>query len=159
MESLFMADVRGCLFPDDLFYDAELNLWLKPVDDQTWEIGITEFGGALVGDIYMFNPKPNNRDLEVGEPFALIEVAKTILTVKSPFQAILVGSNEEIQERPIKINRQPYQSWLVHLRATQPDLAKASLLSGDTVIAKANELMDLNRFTSLEEFKKSGGAH
>ena len=67
--------------------------------------------------------------------------------------------SEEIQERPIKINRQPYQSWLVHLRATQPDLAKASLLSGDAVIAKANELMDLNRFTSLEEFKKSGGAH
>jgi hypothetical protein len=30
-------------------------------------------------------------------------------------------------------------------------------LSGDAVIARANELMDLNRFTSLEEFKKSGG--
>jgi hypothetical protein len=43
------------------------------------------------------------------------------------------------------------------LKATQPDLAKATLLSGDGVITKANELMDLNRFTSLEEFKKSGG--
>lgn len=152
-----MAEVRGCLFPDDLFYDAELNLWLKPVDDQTWEVGITEFGGVLVGDIYMFNPKPNNRDLEANEPFALIEVAKTILTVKSPFQAILVQSNEEVQERPIKINRQPYQSWLVHLKAVEPELAKTVLLTGNQVVAKANELMDLNRFTSLEEFKKSGG--
>lgn len=154
-----MAEVRGCLFPDDLFYDAELNLWLKPVDDQTWEVGITEFGGALVGDIYMFNPKPNQRDLELHEPFALIEVAKTILTVKSPFESVLICSNEEIQERPIKINRQPYESWLVHLKAVRPELAKSVLLTGDAVVSKANELMDLNRFTSLEEFKKSGGSH
>jgi glycine cleavage system H protein len=64
-----MAEIRGCQFPDDLFYDADLNLWLKPMSEDTWEVGITEFGGALVGDIYMFNPKPMNRDLELDEPF------------------------------------------------------------------------------------------
>jgi glycine cleavage system H protein len=152
-----MAEIRGCLFPDDLFYDSELNLWLRPIDEQVWEVGITEFGGALVGDIYMFNPKPKNRDLESNEPFALIEVAKTVITVRSPFQSILIESNEPVQEKPFKINRQPYESWLVHLRAVDPVNAKSHLLTGDQVIAKANELMDLNRFTSLEEFKKTGG--
>jgi glycine cleavage system H protein len=152
-----MAEIRGCLFPDDLFYDSELNLWLKPIDDEIWEVGITQFGGALVGDIYMFNPKPKNRELEVNEPFALIEVAKTILTVRSPFEAILIESNEPVQEKPFKINRQPYESWLVHLKAVHPDQAKENLVTGEAVIARANELMDLNRFTSLEEFKKSGG--
>ncbi len=152
-----MAEIRGCQFPDDLFYDADLNLWLKPMSEDTWEVGITEFGGALVGDIYMFNPKPMNRDLELDEPFALIEVAKTVLTVKSPFPSILVGANEEIQERPIRINRQPFQSWLVHLKAVYPQTAKSVLLHGSQVKDRAIELMDLNRFTSLEEFKKSGG--
>ena len=152
-----MADIRGCQFPDDLFYDTDLNLWLRPVNDDTWEIGITEFGGALVGDIYMFNPKPMNRDLEFEEPFALIEVAKTVLTLKAPFQSVLVNANEDIQERPIRINRKPYESWLVHLKAVDSQAARQVLLHGDQVQTRAIELMDLNRFTSLEEFKKSGG--
>ena len=152
-----MAEIRGCLFPDDLFYDVDLNLWLKPVDESTWEIGITQFGLALIGDVYMFNPKPMNRQLEVDEPFALIEVAKTILTVKTPFSSTLVKSNDEVAERPIKINREPFESWLVHLKAERPQQAKALLIAGDQVSARALELMDLNRFTSLEEFKKTGG--
>jgi glycine cleavage system H protein len=152
-----MADIRGCLFPDDLFYDADLNLWLRPVDESTWEVGITEFGAVLVGDIYMFNPKPMNRQLELDEPFALIEVAKTILTVKTPFPSTLVKANEAISERPIKINRQPFESWLVHLKAECPEQAKEGLLSGAQVSVRALELMALNRFTSLEEFKKTGG--
>ena len=152
-----MAEIRGCLFPDDLFYDVDLNLWLKPVDESTWEIGITQFGLALIGDVYMFNPKPMNRQLEVDEPFALIEVAKTILTVKTPFSSTLVKSNDEVAERPIKINREPFESWLVHLKAEHPEQTKALLIAGDQVSARALELMDLNRFTSLEEFKKTGG--
>ena len=152
-----MADIRGCHFPDDLFYDTDLNLWLRPVNDDTWEIGITEFGGALVGDIYMFNPKPMNRDLEFEEPFALIEVAKTVLTLKAPFQSILVNAHEEIQERPVRINRKPYESWLVHLKALHPETVSQTLFHGEALTARAIELMNLNRFTSLEEFKKSGG--
>jgi glycine cleavage system H lipoate-binding protein len=77
--------------------------------------------------------------------------------VKSPFASILVGANEEIQEKPIRINRQPFQSWLVHLKAVDPQSAKTVLLHGPQVKERAIELMDLNRFSSLEEFKKSGG--
>ena len=152
-----MPVIRGCDFPDDLSYDPDLNLWLKLVSPGEWQVGITQFGGALVGDIYMFNPKPLGRDIEAGHTFALIEVAKTIITVKAPFDATLILANEEVQERPVRIIRKPYESWLVHLRAHDPQRAQESLLSGQRVIERATELMDLNGFTALEEFKKSKG--
>ena len=152
-----MAEVRGCDFPDDLSYDPDLNLWLKQVHAEEWQVGITQFGGALVGDIYMFNPKPLGREIEAGHTFALIEVAKTIITVKAPFDATLTLANEEVQERPIRIIRKPYESWLVHLTAHDPKQAQESLLSGELVLKRALELMDLNAFTSLEEFKKGKG--
>jgi glycine cleavage system H protein len=152
-----MAEIRGCLFPDDLFYDVDLNLWLKPIDESAWEIGMTEFGLALVGEIYMFNPKPMNRQLELDEPFALIEVAKTILTVKTPFSSTLIRSNDEMAERPIRINKGPFENWLVHLKAEHPEKAKELLITGEAVSDRALELMELNRFTSLEAFKKTGG--
>jgi hypothetical protein len=43
------------------------------------------------------------------------------------------------------------------LKAVDPQTAKSVLLHGSQVKDRAIELMDLNRFTSLEEFKKSGG--
>lgn len=152
-----MSEIRGCDFPRHLLYDADLNLWFEPISDDEYRVGITPFGAALVGDIYMFNPKPLQRELEKNEPFALIEVAKTIITVRTPFAAIVTAANEPVQERPIKINRAPLESWLVHLRAVEPDEARQTLLPGQTIEARALELMDLNRFTSLEEFQKTKG--
>lgn len=152
-----MSLIRGCQFPDELYFDQDLNLWLKPLGPKSWQVGITEFGGALVGDIYMFNPKPIGREFETGDAFALIEVAKTIITVKAPFPCLLTCANEEIQERPIRINKKPYESWLVHLEPLDLEGAKRQLLYGMPVILRAQELMDLNRFTSLEEFKAHGG--
>ena len=87
----------------------------------------------------------------------MIEVAKTIITVRTPFASIVTAANEPVQERPIKINRVPLESWLVQLRAIHPDEARQSLLPGHSIEARALELMDLNRFTSLEEFQKTKG--
>jgi glycine cleavage system H protein len=152
-----MSEIRGCAFPEHLLYDADLNLWFEPLSDDEYRVGITPFGAALVGDLYMFNPKPLQRELEKNEPFALIEVAKTIITVRTPFASIVTAANEPVQERPIKINRVPLESWLVQLRAIHPAEARQSLLPGNSIEARALELMDLNRFTSLEEFQKTKG--
>lgn len=152
-----MPLIRGCDFPDELYYDRELNLWLKPISSGEWQVGITQFGGALTGDIYMFNPKPTGREIELDKAFALIEVAKTILPVRTPFAAVLTAANEELCERPIRICRKPYESWLVHLKALEPDGVNQVLISGQDVTSRALELMDLNAFEDLEAYKKSKG--
>jgi glycine cleavage system H protein len=80
-----VAEVRGCEFPDDLSYDQELNVWFKDLGAGQLEAGLTAFGLALVGDLYMFNPRPVGREIEEGKAFALVEVAKTVLSVRAPF--------------------------------------------------------------------------
>jgi len=148
-----MPEIRGCQFPEDLFYDEDCNLWFEPIGDGEYKIGITQFGAVLVGDIYMFNPKRIGRVVEVEEAFALIEVAKTILPMRVPLELTITAVNEEIQAKPFLINTEAYKSWLVQARFTDPALAQSIMFSGNAILEKANSTMDLNRFNSLEEFE------
>ena len=148
-----MPEIRGCQFPEDLFYDEDCNLWFEPIGDGEYKIGITQFGAVLVGDIYMFNPKRIGRVVEVEEAFALIEVAKTILPMRVPLELTITAVNEEIQAKPFLINTEAYKSWLVQARFTDPALAQSIMFSGNAILEKANSAMDLNRFNSLEEFE------
>lgn len=148
-----MADVRGCEFPDDLRYDEDLNVWFRDLDREHIEAGLTAFGLALVGELYMFNPRPVGREIEAGRAFALIEVAKTVLSVRAPFACEITEINEPLTEAPMRINQQPFQSWLVRLNVPSPAAAHAMLLHGPEVTARAIELMELNQMDSFADYK------
>jgi glycine cleavage system H protein len=148
-----MPEIRGCQFPEELFYDEGCNLWFEPLADGEHKIGITQYGAVLVGDIYMFNPKRVGRLVEIEEAFALIEVAKTILPMRVPLELTITAINDEVQEKPFLINTEAYKSWLIKAKFTDPALAASIMFSGQALLEKANSAMDLNRFNSLEEFE------
>ena len=149
-----MADIRGCLFQDELLYDQELNLWFRRIDQGLFEVGITPFGLALSGEVYLFNPKPDGREIELGRAFALIEVAKTILPVRVPFAATVVSSNPAVMQSPGLISRAPYDSWLARLSVAS-EIGLESLISSEGLYARALELMDAQGFVSLENHLKN----
>lgn len=140
-----MAIIRGCAFPDDLAYDDALNLWFRDAGAGVWDVGITEFGLALSGEVYMFNPRPVGREVEAGRAFALIEVAKTVLSVRSPFDCTIVAVNDAVAQRPSLLNRDPYANWLCRLAAASPQSALDLLVRGDKVLPAATALMDLHQ--------------
>ena len=152
-----MADVRGCEFPDDLSYDQELNVWFKDVGAGRLEAGLTAFGLALVGDLDMFNPRPVGREVEEGKAFALVEVAKTVLSVRAPFACEVLEINEPLVGTPTKISRSPYTNWLSRLSVQDMAAAQTLLLKGAEVSVRANELMDLHQMTSFADFKPGQG--
>lgn len=144
-----MAIVRGCAFPDDLAYDEDLNLWFRDVGAGIWEVGVTEFGSLRVGEIYMFNPRPVGRLVEAGRAFAVIEVAKTVLAMRCPFDCTIEAANVALALRPAPLNKDPYGNWLCRLAAACAiacQTARDTLIQGDAVIPRAIALMDLNAF-------------
>ena len=153
-----MAEVRGCEFPDDLSYDQELNVWFRDLGAGQFEAGLTAFGLALVGDLYMFNPRPVGREIEAGRAFALVEVAKTILSVRTPFNCEVIEINEPLINTPMKISRSPYTNWLSRLAVQDVASAQTLLLRGAQVSVRAYELMDLHGMTSFADFKPGQGA-
>ena len=144
-----MAIVRGCAFPDDLAYDEDLNLWFRDVGAGLWDVGMTEFGAVRAGEIYMFNPRPVGREVEAGRAFAVIEVAKTVLAIRCPFDCTIEAANEALTLRPAPLNQDPYGNWLCRLAAASARAcqdARDRLIQGDAVIPRAIALMDLSAF-------------
>ena len=144
-----MSIVRGCAFPDHLAYDEDLNLWFREIGAGVWEAGFTEFGAARAGEIYMFNPRPVGRVVEAGRSFAVIEVAKSVLAVRCPFDCTISEVNEALALRPAPLNQDPFGHWLCRLAEASGETsrrARDTLIRGDAVIHRAMTLMDLSGF-------------
>ncbi len=118
---------RGAI-PDGLLYDAEHDMWVRRQGDEAW-IGATAFGIHRAGEIIGFTAKPKGAEVEAGRGMGTVECAKTVLAVRAPLSFVLVEVNEQAEERPDILNRDPYQAgWMVRVRPTAWDAEHAALL-------------------------------
>lgn len=98
--------------PDDLLYDTRYDMWVRQ-DGDAFQVGITAFGVFLAGEIIAFTGKPKGAEIDYGRGLGTVESAKTVLAVHSPLALTLLDVNEDLEERPGPINRDPHVAWLV----------------------------------------------
>jgi glycine cleavage system H protein len=124
-----MKVYRGCVFPDDLLYHVERDVWVRYVDGVA-TMGMTDPAQTRCGKLVSISFKPIGRVVAKGRSFATIESAKWV----GPFPAVLTGelleTNEETFRRDIlTANREPYGvGWLVKVRPTKWNEEKDELL-------------------------------
>lgn len=113
--------------PDDRLYDPDHDMWVIR-EEGALRVGATAFGIHRAGEVIGFTAKPRGAELERGRGLGTIECAKTVLAVRSPVSGLLLEANEEAEERPVLLNRDPYGAgWMVRLRSAAWE-AEAHLL-------------------------------
>lgn len=145
-----MRIIRGIAFPEDLWYDVDEKLWLRPEADGTVTIGITPYACALVGDIYYFTPKRPGHRFAHRESIGLTEMAKTVQVVHAPIAGTVVANNEDETAKMCAINRDAFGAWCIRVRPDAWDVDRARLVTGDAVVAAFDADMDRNRWTGTE---------
>lgn len=109
--------VAGCDFPEALWYHAEHQVWARLIGDTEAVVGITAMGIRLAGEIYMCRPKSVGAVVEQGRSVAVVELAKAIVSVKSPLSGEVLEINAALAEQPERVHTDPYGSgWLARLR-------------------------------------------
>src|ERR1700746_3484292 len=88
-----MPIVKGCLLPDDLFYDVERQVWYRGLGDGPLEVGVTSVAVAMAGTIVAVTPRRAGRRLGAGNSCAVFESGKFVGPAKVAFPAEIVGSN------------------------------------------------------------------
>jgi len=137
-----MPIVKGCLLPDELFYDVERQVWYRELGSGLVEVGVTSVAVAMAGTIVAVTPKRAGRRLAAGNACAVFESGKFVGPAKVAFPAEIVRSNEAIMERPTLAHADPYgAAWLVVLRPDDWNAAKALLTPGRDVAEPYLELM------------------
>jgi glycine cleavage system H protein len=127
--------VRGCDFPEDRYYHTDHNVWLKSGEPGTVVLGATSYGTVVESD----------------RAVGLLELAKTVISVRTPLTATIIASNDTVVKRPDTINQDPYGGgWLVRLRVAAGLEEIPGLLSGAAIAPAFEEAMRLDNFEGVQ---------
>ncbi len=140
-----MADLlwHGCVVPDDLLYDVDMNVWVR-LEDDTAVLGMTDIAQTMGGKMVQVSWKRTGRSYARGRSLAVIESAKWVGPFPTPLTGELLEVNEAAFTADIAVaNRDPYGAgWLA--RVAPADLATEGhhLVDGAAAFAAYQELID-----------------
>ncbi len=134
---------RGCVVPDDLLYDVDMNVWVRTEDDVV-VLGMTDVAQTMGGQIVQVTWRRAGRTFSRGRPLAVVESAKWVGPFPTPLTGELLESNESTFEADVAIaNRDPYGAgWLARLRPTNFEEEREYLVDGATALDRYRVLID-----------------
>ena len=130
-----MIEIENLKFPlDRKYYKGKgSHIWLKEEGD-TVRVGMDAFLTENAG--YLSYLTIDTRTVDQGEAIGSFESAKFVSRFYSPISGEIVGINEDLVNDPIRINKEPYSSWIVEIKpaALENDLKSQDILDGEDII-------------------------
>jgi glycine cleavage system H protein len=102
--------------PTDRKYSST-HEWHK-VDGDTVTIGLTRHAVDALTDVTYMEAKPTSTAVETGDSVAEVESVKTTSDVYSAVSGEIIEVNSAVEENPGLLNVNPYDHWLVRIRAS-----------------------------------------
>lgn len=102
--------------PNNLKY-TDTHEWLK-ADGNTFLLGITDHAQDALGDVVFVELPELGRKLAKNETFAVVESVKAASDIYAPIAGEIVEVNETLNDNPAQINTNPYDAWLVRIKAS-----------------------------------------
>ncbi|NOX62387.1 MAG: glycine cleavage system protein GcvH [Chloroflexi bacterium] len=131
-----MAVLNNCNIPDDLIYWVREHVWVRPEEDGTITIGMTDAAQHLAGIIVNANPKKVGRKVKKGRSAGTVESGKWVGPIKSPVNGVIVAANDAVKADPTILNRDPYgEGWFVRIQPDDWETDSADLVSGEQAMA------------------------
>ena len=97
-------------------------------------VGITALGTRLAGEIYMCRPRALGSAVEQGRSIAVVELAKSIVSVKSPVSGTVVAVNQRLDTEPELVHLDPHGAgWLAQVALSRWDADQGALVHGAAV--------------------------
>jgi glycine cleavage system H protein len=127
---------NGCEFRPELHYDDEYQIWLRPEEDGTVYVGMTDISQAIAGKVLHVRVRKPGSLRPKGKPVATVETGKWAGPVPNPFDCVIEAGNEAVLDTPALLNRDPYLHWIARVRPNEPlAVALSGLRTGDAAAA------------------------
>ncbi|MDY0023525.1 MAG: glycine cleavage system protein GcvH [Candidatus Izemoplasmatales bacterium] len=112
---------------EGLFY-SKSHEWVKPLEDDTVLIGITDFAQSELGDVVFVDLPEAGDTISQEDEFGAVESVKAASDLIAPVTGEIIEVNEALVGEPELLNQDPYQNWLLKVKLENPD-ELGSLLS------------------------------
>ena len=113
------------MIPPDLRYTKD-HEWVR-VEGGQGRIGITAYAQEQLGDVVFVDLPQVGGAVSQGEQFGSIESVKAVSDLYAPVSGEVVEVNGGAAAQPEQVNQDPYGTWLIAVRLSNPD-ELASLL-------------------------------
>jgi glycine cleavage system H protein len=122
-------EIDGCLLPEDRFYDAEVEVWLKPsTDGRTARIGLAGWLASFAGKFQSVTFRPVDGLLEAGRSVATVESIRYTGAVRLPVAGTVLERNDALAAQPKLVNNHPYdEGWIAVLALREPSEPERTL--------------------------------
>lgn len=138
-------------FPSDLLYHVEHQVWARIDAPDLVTVGITALGIRVSGEIYMCRARPLGTVVEQGRSVGVVELAKSIVSVKAPLTGTVVEHNPVLAQQPERVHEDPYGAgWVARLRPSALEAERAALLPGDADGAVIEAMAAYARLYNIE---------
>ena len=98
--------------PNDLFY-TETHEWVRPNDDGTVTIGITDHAQEQLADLVFVETPEIDKDVSARDAVAVVESVKAASDIYAPIAGKILDANTALGEEPELVNTDPYnEGWL-----------------------------------------------
>ena len=115
--------------PADLRY-AKSHEWLRPADDGTALVGITDYAQSSLGDITFVQLPKVGATFAPGATFGVVESVKAASDLYAPAACTVLEVNGALDSAPETLNRDPYgEGWMLKVKLSGP--VPAELLDAD----------------------------
>jgi len=137
--------ILGFDYPDDCYFDLENDMWCRDLGDGRMQVGVSAFGVKISGNyFYMCRPKPVDTVVEQGKTMGVVELSKTVVTIKTPVSGTVVEINPVLEDTPERINQDPYGAgWISVIAPSDWEQDRARLAHGATLAEAAERRMRL----------------
>jgi len=118
---------------------------LKYTKDHEWAlvegdvvtVGITDYAQDSLGDIVFVELPEVGTSVAKEDSFGVVESIKSVSDLYSPISGEVVESNADLPDSPENCNSNPYESWMIKIKVSNP--------------AELEELMSAEDYTKLCE--------
>lgn len=105
-------------FVDGLYY-SESHEYVKVEGDFAY-IGISDYAQNALGNIVYVDMPEVDDEVEAGEDFGAVESVKAASDLISPVTGTVVEINEELEDAPELLNKDPYANWIIKVEMSDP---------------------------------------
>ncbi len=117
--------------PSDLKYSRE-HEWVRLLDDQTAEIGITDYAQDALGDIVFVELPESGAAVTADNSMGEVESTKSVSDIYAPVSGSVTEVNQALDETPELINSDPYgKGWLCRVKLSDSSGMDALMSAGD----------------------------
>ncbi|MDO5733955.1 MAG: glycine cleavage system protein GcvH [Eubacteriales bacterium] len=123
-------------FKNDRKY-SKSHEWIL-VEGDVATLGISDFAQSELGDLVYCEAEETGSELETGDIFGSIESVKAASDLYMPVSGEIIETNEELEDSPENMNSDPYGSWIVKIKLSDPSELD-ELLDADAYKAMCEE--------------------